>query len=111
MKVIFLRIGEIPPTGKSRIRLRGDVIGKENGVSVWEAVYYNGRYRVLLPNPANENTVDDLHQMLSLPHRPTPVYEVNGDVIGVGSDGEPILSNVRIVKKLSNKIEDIFLSN
>ena len=33
-----------------------------------------------------------------------PLFEVEGDHIGVGSDGEPLLKNCRVVKEILDNI-------
>ena len=109
-ELCFIRIGDIPPTGKSRIH-RGDaIIGEEKGVSVWECLYRDGKHRIILPNPINENAWNDLEGDMLYPsnYKPYPVYRVEGDVIGYGSDNEPLLSNIRNVIKIADKIQDIF---
>lgn len=37
---LYIRFGEIPPTGKSKIYASGEPIGEELGVSVYRAVVY-----------------------------------------------------------------------
>ena len=110
MRFCYIRVGEIPPTGKSRI-CRGDaILGEEKGVSVWEAVELNDKYRILIPNPCNANAMGDLDSTFLKSHYylPKAVYEVDGDVIGIGSDGEPLLTNIKNIKKLADDVEDIF---
>lgn len=110
MRFCYIRIGEIPPAGKSRIH-RGDILeGEEKGVSVWEAVELNNKYRILIPNPCNANAMGDLDSDFLRSHYyiSRPVFEVEGDVIGRGSDGEPLLTKIRNIKKLGNDIMDIF---
>lgn len=110
MKLCYLRFGELPPNGKSRIH-RGDIIvGEEAGVSVWECIEHNGTYRLLVPNPCNANAMSDIDSELLKSHyyKPKPVFEIEGAVVGTGSDGEPLLSNITMVKKLADDIEQIF---
>ena len=110
MKLCYIRIGEIPDNGKSKIH-RGDaILGEEPGVSVWEAVELNGKYRILIPNPCNAYAMGDLDSTFLKSHyySAKAVYELEGDVVGTGTDGEPLLANIRSIKKLGNAIEDVF---
>lgn len=93
----YIRYGELPPDGKSKIHNRvGEIIGEEIGVSVFE--YIEGCGIVV---PDNENARDDF-LMLSgkfwVNH-----YLVSGDEVGIGSDKEPLLANVKILKILHEK--------
>ena len=95
----YIRYGELPPDGKSKIHNRaGEIIGEEIGVSVFE--YIDGRGIVV---PDNATARDDF-LMLSgkfwVNH-----YLVSGDEVGVGSDKEPLLANVKILKVLHEKQE------
>lgn len=110
MRFCYIRIGEFPPTGKSRIHCGDELLGEETGVSVWEAVELDGKYRILIPNPCNANAMGDLESDFLRSHYyiSRPVFEVEGDVIGTGSDGEPLLANIRNIKKLGNDIMDVF---
>lgn len=110
MRFCYIRIGEIPPTEKSRIHRGDTIVGEELGVSVWEAVELDGKFRILIPNPCNEAAMTDIYDsfLKSDWYRSVPVYELEGDVVGVGSDGEPLLRNIKNVRKLGNDIEDVF---
>lgn len=110
MRLCYIRIGEIPLSGKSRIHCGDELLGEEQGISVWEAVELHGKYRILIPNPCNANAMGDLDSTFLKSHyyRSTPVYEVDGDVVGTGSDGEPLLDNIEVIKKLSDDVMDIF---
>ena len=57
----YIRVGDLPPDGKSKIRRRADnsIIGEEEGISVFEYIegYYNtkrphGTLNMLTPNEA-----------------------------------------------------------
>lgn len=110
MRFCYLRFGEMPPDGKSKIHKGDTLIGEEDGVSVWECLECNGTYRLLVPNPCNANAMADIDSDLLRSHyyNPKPVFEVEGTVVGTGSDGEPLLSNITMIKKLADDIEDIF---
>lgn len=76
----------------------------ELGVSAYEAVERNGRYQILLPRldgtaPATLGMCFNVAQGLwGMENR--PLYEVAGDLIGFGSDGEPLLKNCSVVKRI-----------
>ena len=102
MNKLYIRYGDIPPDEKSKIHNRCDnsVVGEEVGVSVFE--YIEGRGSVI---PNNEKAMDDffmLSKMYWINH-----YLVSGDEVGVGSDGEPLINNVKIIKLLHKKREMI----
>lgn len=95
MNKLYIRYGEIPPDEKSKIYNQCDnsVIGKEAGVSVFE--YIEGRGIVV---PDNKIARDDFLMLSSkfwINH-----YLVTGDEVGIGSDGEPLITNVKILKLL-----------
>ena len=110
LRFCYIRLGEIPSTEKSRIHRGDEIIGEELGVSVWEAVELAGKYRILIPNPCNKSALDDIQDYFLRSHwySSTPVYEVDGEVIGLGSDGEPLLRNIKYIRKLGNNINDVF---
>lgn len=95
----YIRYGEIPPDGKSKIYNRvGEIVGEEAGVSVFE--YIEGRGIVV---PYNEMARDDFLMLSSkswVNH-----YLVTGDEVGIGSDNEPLITNVKILKTLHEKQE------
>lgn len=94
--MIFYRFGEIPEDACSSIwNNNNEVIGKEKGVSVYEAhKNINGTYSPVLPFPTNEMAFNDF------------IYNVKyftgtGDLLNeTGTDGEPLIKNVKILKKL-----------
>ena len=91
----YIRVGELPPDGKSKIRCRADnsIIGEEEGISVFE--YIEGRGIVV---PHNQQARDDFLMLMNSIDKPQ--YIVIGEEIGVGNDGEPLLRDVKIVKVL-----------
>lgn len=97
MNKLYIRYGEIPSNEKSKIHNRaGEIIGEEAGVSVFE--YIEGKGAVI---PDTEKARDDyfmLSKMFWKNH-----YLVSGDEVGIGSDGEPLITNVKIIKLLHKK--------
>ncbi|HNX81688.1 MAG TPA: hypothetical protein PKL77_06035 [Candidatus Omnitrophota bacterium] len=82
----FIRFGKPPETGKS-INFRDNQ--PEDGVSVFRAEFAGEEYRMKL-NPILEASY------LTVMNR--PAYRVYGEVIGSGSDGEPIMKVTKSVK-------------
>lgn len=104
MDRMFIRIGDIPLNGKSKIRFRGqEVVGEEIGVSVWDAANIYNKWHIVVPNPCDEDTIDDIHGgLLQAICYGNPIYLVTGSIIGIGSDGEPLLKKVKIIEDISN---------
>lgn len=99
--MIFYRFGEIPEDAYSSIwNNNNEVIGKEKGVSVYEAhKNINGTYSPVLPFPTNEMAFNDF--IYNVKYFTGNKYLVTGDLLDeTGTDGEPLIKNVKILKKL-----------
>lgn len=97
---VYIRFGDIPKDGKSKIYLGSEVSGTEPGVSVWEAVKVDNAYFPKLPEIYNKNTLSDY--FYDLLESDKKVYLVTGNRIRVtGSDGEPLLEDVKIIKEIT----------
>ncbi len=99
--MIFYRFGDIPEDECSSIWNNNDeVIGKEKGVSVYEAhKNINGTYSPVLPFPTNEMAFNDFIKHIE--YFTGNKYLVTGDLLDeTGTDGEPLIKNVKILKKL-----------
>jgi len=101
----YIRFGELPRSGKSTIFFRGEPVGEEEGVSVWDCKQDGDKYIPLLPDVPNEDAKDDLFRMLNYTYMYGNVYLVTGREVGRGQDGEPLIANAEIVRELS--IEEI----
>lgn len=107
---VYIRFGEIPEDGKSKIYLGDDDSNKEMGVSVWECIFVDNMYYPILPKEANENSVNDYFSMLFDTKR--SVYLVTGDKLrGEGQSREPLLTNVKIIKNLTTQYKYIRTQN
>ena len=96
-KIIYVRFGDIPAEGRSWNHLLGQ---PECGVSVYEALERNGSVQVILPRL-------DTPVLVSLSGvNERPMYEVEGEWVGIGSDGEPLLQPCRIVRELKKQEEN-----
>ena len=99
--MIFYRFGEIPEDECSSVWNNNDeVIGKEKGVSVYEAhKNINGTYSPVLPFPTSEMAFNDF--IYNVKYFTGNKYLVTGDLLDeTGTDGEPLIKNVKILKKL-----------
>lgn len=98
---LYIRFGEIPKNGKSKIHLGDEMIGEEAGLSVYEAIEFCGRYYPKLPDLCNEDTIGDYFGFLL--DSDTQVYLVIGDRLRInGHDNEPLLENVIILKNITH---------
>ena len=78
----YIRYGNLPKGGKSKNHHTGEL---EAGVSVFEALFYpDGSYEL----QANTTMIRSLMSGGLLKRN---VYRLYGDVVGTGSDGEPVL--------------------
>lgn len=102
MNKLFYRFGDIPEDEYSSIWNNIDeVIGKEKGVSVYEAhKNINGTYSPVIPFPTNEKAFNDF--IYYVRYFTGNKYLVTGDLLDeTGSDNEPLVINVKIIKKLN----------
>ena len=98
--MIFYRFDEIPKNEKSCIWRGEEKIGEEKGVSVYEAhKNINGTYSPVLPFPTNEMAFNSF--ICNVKYFTGNKYLVTGDLLDeTGTDGEPLIKNVKILKKL-----------
>lgn len=96
----YYRFGELPRDGKSAIWQGDKCVGYEEGVSVYEVhLNNNGEYVPVVPCPLTEKGLNDY--VYHLNYFRGRKYIVSGDILKkVGSNGEPILKNVKIIKEL-----------
>ena len=95
MERIFVRFGPIPDDERSKIHCGDVLIGQEEGVSVYEAIKDKDKIQILMPSLRYETCVS-LSGCID-----RQAYVVEGEVVGKGSDGEPLLRNVRIVEEVT----------
>lgn len=99
--MIFYRFDDIPEDECSSVwDNNNEVIGKEKGVSVYEAhKNINGTYSPVLPFPTNEMAFNGF--IYHIKYFTGNKYLVTGDLLDeTGTDGEPLIKNVKILKKL-----------
>ena len=75
-------------------------IGEEPGVSVYEAhKNINGTYSPVLPFPISEKALNSF--IINIAYSTNNKYLVTGDLLDkIGTDGEPLIKNVKILMKL-----------
>lgn len=94
-KDVFIRFNHIPKNGKSTNWATGH---QELGVSAYEALYdvASGEYCCYGALEGAE---------LSYLIQASPIYFITGEVVGKGSDGEPVISNIEVLGEATyNKI-------
>lgn len=108
MRLTYVRFGcqegAFPPDGLSGNFITGE---KEKGVSVYEALERDGKYQILLP-ALDPFTVGTLGQCYNVAQglwgqENHPLYEISGILIGMGSDGEPLLKDCKVIKQIFHK--------
>lgn len=102
---MYIRFGEIPEGERSGVYHAGELVRKEDGVSVYDAKIDDwGNVSVCLPLPINANTLDTFRNLVEYEHR--NCYLVSGEYIGKGSDNEPLIRNVKIIEKIKYREKD-----
>ena len=98
-KQLYIRFGEIPTDEKSKI-YQGEIeVGTENGVSVYPAFKTSEGDIVLgLSLPITKTTLYTQQHLIEYDDR--PCYLVNGDYVSKDTDGQPLIKNVSIIKKI-----------
>lgn len=105
---LYIRFGEIPSDGKSKVHRGDEIVREEAGVSVWRAVECCGRYYPILPEEPNENTISDYFELLL--HGDEKVYLVTGTELFIeGADREPLLMDVKVLKEITHYYRDLEL--
>ena len=98
---LYIRFGEIPSDGKSKVHRGDEIVREEAGVSVWRAVENCGCYYPILPEEPNKNTISDYFHMLL--HSDKKVYLVTGTEMFIeGADREPLLMDVKVLKEITH---------
>ena len=99
-KQLYVRFGDIPSNEKSKIYHGEDEIGDENGVSVYPAFELNENIVLGLTLPITKTTLYTQQHLLEYDNR--SCYLVSGDYVGKGTDGEPLIKNISVIKRLDN---------
>ena len=102
MSKVYIRFGDIPKDGKSKVYRSGEVVKEEMGVSVWDCVFANDVPYPILPKGYNETSVSDYIGYL---FGNKEVYLVTGREIGTGAVGEPLLENITVIREYTDDYE------
>lgn len=109
-KKLYIRFGDIPSDGKSKVWSDQMVVREEKGVSVYDAVKIDDKWHVVMPasfkcgqGVTYENLINTVSQCRYEVDYVRKVYLVAGHQIGVGDDGEPVLENVKIIEDITNQ--------
>jgi hypothetical protein len=101
----FVRIGDIPENETSGIYRGENKVGEEVGVSVYRAIRSDGKWNIVFPSPLRESRIYTLLQLKSqLEGEHAKAYLCGGDVVGFGSEGEPLIKNVEIFADITDDI-------
>ena len=97
----YIRFGDIPENEVSCVWCDTIKVREEKGVSVYDAVMIDGQWRIVLPFPIKKEVGFDLYNFIGgTENGNISMYLVEGDEVGNGTTNEPLLKNVRIIKKL-----------
>ena len=98
--LIYLRFGKIPENGRSGI-YNGDEgkVGEENGVSCYRGIIIDDEVFVIIPHKQSTTYYWLIDQYNN---NEIPLYVVSGVENGIGSDNEPLLTDVLIIKEIIN---------
>lgn len=102
----YIRIGEIPADEISNIYKMGVRVGRELGVSVYNAIKIDDKWAIVLPLPIKENqgnTIECLIKQVIRDKNSRKIYLVTGNEVGIGSDNEPLLKNIKILKDITTE--------
>ena len=96
---MYIRFGEFPENGRSKIWHGEKCIGEEKGMSVYGAKIDDwGNVSVCLPLPITNQALDTFVQLIRYDDR--PCYLVQGTYIGKGNDNEPLITDAEIIEEL-----------
>lgn len=100
-KPLYIRFGDIPKDEKSKV-YNGEIeIGTEKGVSVYPAFEdLEGNIVLGLSLPVTKTSLYTQQHLLEYDNR--ACYLVSGDYIGKGTDGEPLLRNIKIIREIKD---------
>lgn len=102
---MYIRFGEIPTDERSGVYHAGELIKKEEGVSVYDAKIDDwGNVSVCLPLPITRSTLDTFRDLVEYDNR--KCYLVKGRYVGKGSDNEPLIREVEIIEEIEYRIKE-----
>jgi len=102
---LFIRFKDIPPNEVSGV-YDGDCgkIRDEQGVSCYEFIIDNqGIYRIVLPSLSLGVLYDLCSFIEQLERKDIPAYLISAEKVGIGTYGEPVVKNIKVLSELSIK--------
>lgn len=97
----YIRFKDIPPNEISNI-FDGDlgIVGHELGVSCYNFKEYDDCVRIILPSICVGVIYDLLNFIEDVASGTIPVYIIEAEQVGLGTYGEPVVKNVKMVNEL-----------
>lgn len=100
-KKYYIRFGGVPNDEISMAwTADGEIKHAEVGTSVYNAICIDNHWQLVIPHPLTEKMLNTLYSLVFYKQR--QVYLVEGDEVGRGSDNEPCLRNVKVVKNITD---------
>jgi len=102
---LFIRFKDIPPNEVSGV-YDGDCgkIRDEEGVSCYEFIIDNqGIYRIILPSLTSGALYDLSSFIEEFESKRIPAYLISAEKVGIGTYGEPVVKNIKVLSELSIK--------
>lgn len=106
MRDYFIRFGNIPKDERSGIYMDGDLVGYENGVSVYDTTVLFKKWIVIPPHPLSVDNIESLGALVlqAQSDENFPILLVTGKMIGKGTDGEPVIVDVKVIRNVREDI-------
>lgn len=98
---LFIRFKDIPPNEISGV-YDGDCgkIRDEIGTSCYRCIKHGQNYNIVLSSISNGMIRDLWNFVDSFEDGKIPAYLIKANQVGIGSYGEPVVKNIKIIKKL-----------
>ena len=98
---LYLRFKDLPTNERSGIyNNTGETkIGEELGVSCYRGVVIDDKVYIIMPHKQSTTYYWLLEEYNK---GKIPLYIITGEEVGKGTDDEPVLRNVKIVRKIKN---------
>ena len=103
----YIRFGYIPKSERSNIckdmNCSDSIIGQEQGVSCYECLKVDEKFRIIYPpfNSLWDKSALNLNILIKrFIDNETKCFLINGNVVGRGTDNEPLLRDIQVIKEL-----------
>lgn len=98
----FIRFKDIPLNEKSGV-YDGDLgkIREEEGVSCFDCIKINNIYKIIIPSLDTGPLFDLIIFIENYIDGKIPAYLIEAIKVGLGTYGEPVVKNIKIIKKLN----------